>query len=269
MKRSAPAACLALPLLLLGPSFAGEAPDVSPAAEPAGETEPAPGRLTDLIRRAADKVAEKGGESPALSAEERLARDAELASRYARPLPMPVAIGVTVIGLVLMLFGRRLFRAGIVLYLAACLGLVGYGVGETIGDEGHPLWGMLAGAVAGAALSLPLRALAGSLIGALTGAILASVVAQSLTSDWTVTLIAAGGGLVVSSVLTFFYPAPLLTVGFALFGAAAASVGVLSIATEPVDGHLAYGPWHVAGVVLAALLGVLFQSRMREPADDG
>jgi hypothetical protein len=97
---------------------------------------------------------------------------------------------------------------------------------------------------------------------------------QSFTSDLVVTLVMVAVGIAASGVLTFFFPKPLLVIGFSLFGAATASIGVLSFATDPVviDGgeRLAYGGAHVAGVVLATALGVLFQSHLgdAEEADD-
>ncbi len=162
----------------------------------------------------------------------------------------------------------RLFRAGIVLYLAALFGMSGRETGAGLGYADGALLGGGVGCVVGAAIALPLRAVVRAMVGALTGAILASIIAQSVTSSWTVTLVASGIGLLASGALTFFFPRPLLLVGFALFGAVAASVGVLSVATESVGGHIAYGPAQVAGVVLATALGVLYQSRFREK-DDG
>ncbi len=267
-------------LLFLGLSVplpaarAGEAPEPAgpaPAEPPPGrEAEPADGseRPKLPLGGTIDALRERAARMPPLSGRERAERAAGTISGLVHPLPTPAAISVTVVGLVLMLFGRRLFQTGIVLYFMSMLGLAGREIGRQSGEGMGELVGALIGCVAGAAVALPLRAVLRALVGALTGGILASIIAQSVTSDWKVALVAAALGIVASGVLTFYFPKPLLVVGFSLFGAVLASVGTLSIATEPVGEHLAYGPAQVAGVILAAALGVLFQSRLKEKAED-
>ncbi|MHC4202665.1 MAG: hypothetical protein ACYSU0_21955, partial [Planctomycetota bacterium] len=267
-------------MVFIGLSFplrgarAGEPPEpaeVAPAEAPPGrEAEPADGseRPKLPLGGTIDALREKATRMPPLSGRERVERAAGAIRGWVHPLPTPVAISVTVVGLVLMLFGRRLFRSGIVLYFMSMLGLAGREIGRQSGEGVGEIVGALIGCVAGVAVALPLRAVLRALVGALTGAILAAIVAQSVTSDWKVTIVAAVLGIVASGVLTFYFPKPLLVVGFSLFGAVLASVGTLSIATEPVGEYLVYEPAQVAGVILAAALGVLFQSRLGEKAED-
>ena len=252
--------------LLSSEGRAGEAP--APGARPADEPAAPAGRRLPFAGTI-DALAEKAGRMPPLSGEERIERAAGAVSGLVPSLSLPFAIGVTVVGFVLMLFGRKLFRAGIVLYLMSMLGLVGGEIGRQFGRGMGAVVGGLAGGVVGAGVALPLRAVVRALVGALSGGILVSIIVQSATSDWRVTLVAAGAGIVASAVLTFFFPGPLLVFGFSLFGAVLASVGILSVATEPVAGRLAYGPAQVAGVVLAAALSMLFQGHLekRERAD--
>ncbi len=258
----------------LPPARAGEAPEpaeVAPAKPPAGrEAEPADGseRSRLPLGGTIDALREKAARMPPLSSKERVERAAGAIRGLVHPLPTPAAISVTVVGLVLMLFGRRLFRSGIVLYFMSMFGLAGREIGRQSGEGMGELVGGLIGCVAGVAVALPLRAVLRALVGALTGGILAAIVAQSVTSDWKVTIVAAALGIVASGVLTFYFPKPLLVLGFSLFGAVLASVGTLSIATEPVGEYLAYEPAQIAGVILAAALGVLFQSRLGEKAED-
>lgn len=277
---SARAALAGAALVLLGLSVplpdarAGEAPEpaeVAPGEAPAGrETEPADGSARPKLPLGGtiDALREKAARRPPLSGRERVERAAGAIRGLVHPLPTPAAISVTVVGLVLMLFGRRLFRSGIVLYFMSMLGMAGREIGRQWGEGMGEIVGALIGCVAGVAVALPLRAVLRALVGALTGGILASIIAQSVTSDWKVTIVAAALGIVASGVLTFYFPKPLLVVGFSLFGAVLASVGTLSIATEPVGEYLAYKPAQVAGVILAAALGVLFQSRLGEKAED-
>jgi hypothetical protein len=93
------------------------------------------------------------------------------------------------------------------------------------------------------------------------------MIVQTFTSSWLVTLLAALAGIVGSGVLTLYFPRPLMIAGFALFGAAAASIGILSVATEPQGGTLAYGAPHISGMLLAAGLGVLFQVQVGQEED--
>jgi hypothetical protein len=219
-----------------------------------------------------DRLRERASKSPAANPDERLARLAKTASRIIRPLPQPFAIAATVVGFILMLFGQRLFRTGIVLYFMALLGMIGREMGVQFGGGTGALIGGSAGCLLGAGAALPLRALVRALVGGLTGGILASILVQSFTSDIVVTLVMVAVGITVSGLLTFFFPKPLLVIGFALFGAVTASIGVLSFATDPVivDGgeHLAYGGAHIAGVLLATALGVLFQSHLGDAEGD-
>ena len=224
-------------------------------AEPkAGEGEQSPGSI--------EKLVETMRSSPALSTEERLKRAASVASGVIRPLPVVLAIIVTVAGLVMMLFGQRLLRFGIVIYLMALGAFAGREIGARMGEGWESFIGGILGGAVGAGLAVPLRALARSVIGGLAGGILVAMVMQTFTSSMLVTLLSALGGVIVSGVLTLFFPRPLMMVGFALFGAAAASIGILSIATEPVEGFIAYSSAHITGLLVAAALGVLFQTQL-------
>ncbi len=221
-----------------------------------------------------DKLRDKAIKSPPTPGEERLDRAARTASRIIRPLPQPFAIAATVVGFILMLFGQRLFRTGVVLYFMALIGMIGREMGQQFDDFTGPLVGGCAGCVVGAGVALPLRALVRALVGGLTGGVLASLLVQSFTSDLAVTLVAVAAGIAVSGILTFFFPKPLLVIGFSLFGAVTASIGILSIATDPVmiggGARLAYGGAHIAGVILATALGALFQGHLgdAEPDDE-
>jgi hypothetical protein len=232
--------------------------------EAAGTRPPGAG-LVDKLRERADKA-------PPTPGEERLDRAAQTASRIIRPLPTPFAIAATVVGFILMLFGQRLFRTGIVLYFMALVGMIGREMGQQFDDFTGPLIGGCAGCVIGAGVALPLRALVRALVGGLTGGILASILVQSFTSDLVVTLVMVAVGIAGSGLLTFFFPKPLLVIGFSLFGAVTASIGILSVATDPVmiEGgeHLAYGGAHIAGVILATALGVLFQSHLGDAEEE-
>jgi len=221
---------------------------------------------------------EKGRErviaNPPKSIEERGDRTARWATRLIRPLPGPFAAAATVVGFILMLFGQRLFRTGIVLYFMALIGMIGREMGAQFNDTTGPLVGGCAGCLVGAGVALPLRALVRALVGGLTGGIVASILVQSFTSDLVVTLVMVAVGIAASGLITFFLPKPLLMVGFALFGAVTASIGILSFATDPVminnSPRLSYLPEHIAGVILATALGILFQSHLgtAEEEDD-
>ena len=249
---------IAVACILLSSSVGQEA---EPAADEDGPA------ATSRAAEELNKIAEKMREAPALSAEERLARAANTAGGIIRPLPLPIAIAATLLGFVMMLFGQRLLKIGIVLYLAALFGLAGREFGARAGDGWESLIGGGVGCVIGAGIALPLRALARSIIGGLAGAVLAVMIIQSFTSSVFVTLVAAAGGLVVSGILSFYFPKPLMIVGFSMFGAATASIGILSIAIDPVDGKIPYTAAHITGMILAAGLGVLFQSQLGTPED--
>jgi hypothetical protein len=238
---------------VLSAALAQEAP--APEEPATGEEGEEASAATETLKRIVDTMRAE----PPLSAGERLEQAAAAASGVVRPLPVPVAIPATLLGFMLLLFGQRLFRIGTVAYLAALFGFAGREIGAQLGEGWGPYVGGGLGCLIGAAVALPLRALARGVIGGLAGGVLLVVVMQSITSSWLVTLGAAAGGILVSGILTLYFPRPLLIVGFAMFGAATASVGVLSVGTEPVDGTLVYRTGHVLGVLLAAGLGVLFQ----------
>jgi len=258
-----------------GETGAGEdvPPDSKPPEDGVGEGKPgestADGRPSgaELV----DKLRERAISAPPTPGEERLDRAAKTASRIIRPLPQPFAVAATVVGFILMLFGQRLFRTGIVLYFMALVGMVGREMGAQFNDSTGPLVGGCAGCLIGAGVALPLRALVRALVGGLTGGIVASILVQSFTSDLVVTLVMVAVGIAASGLLTFFFPKPLLVIGFALFGAVTASIGILSFATEPVminnSPRLSYLPEHIVGVVLATALGILFQSHLG-PAEE-
>ena len=220
--------------------------------------------VTDTVR----KLVEKAKEAPPQALGERGDRAAQAASRYIKALPTSLAIAATLVGFALLLFGRKLFRIGIVLYMMALLGFAGSGVGAAFEGRWSPLIGGLIGCGAGAAIAIPLRAAVRFIIGAFSGGILVFVITQTFTSSLLVTLLATAGGVLVSGFLTFIFPTPLLIVGFSMSGAALASVGILSGATEPVDDRLVYRAAHVGGVVLAAMLGGLFQSQFEVGDED-
>ncbi len=224
--------------------------------------------VTEAVR----KLVERAKEAPPLPFGERGDRAARTASRYISPLPDSLAVAATIAGFALMLFGRKLFRVGIMLYMVAMMGLIGSALGGLFESEGSPhvgpIVGGLIGCVVGAGLGIPLRAAVRFLIGALAGGILAFVIVQTATSSLLVTVLVTVGGIVASGFLTFVFPAPLLIVGFSMFGAALASVGILSVVKEPVDGRLVYGAAHVVGVILAAVLGGIFQSRFEVGEED-
>jgi len=238
-------------------------------AEPPDQAAPATG-VSAKAAEELSRLAEKMRAAPPLSSHERLERAASAASGLIRPLPTPVAVAATVVGFALLLFGQRLFRFGVVAYMMALLGIAGSQVGVGAGGTWAPYVGGAIGCVIGAAIALPLRAIARATIGGLAGGILAAMIIQSFTSSWYVTILATVAGIVASGTLTFYFPAPLLIVGFSIFGAAAASVGILSVATEPVNGTLSYGAPQISGMLLAAALGVLFQSQLgaRDVPDD-
>ena len=233
------------------------------------------GSAAGVVTETAKKVVDMAKEAPPLAPGEQLDQYARTASRFIRPLSLPTTIVATLVGFALLLFGRKLFRIGIVLYMMAIMGLIGRAVGGLFQGGGAlhvgQLVGGLIGCVAGAGLALPLRAAVRFLIGAFAGGILVFVAVQAFTSSVLVTILATAAGIIVSGFLTFIYPTPLLIVGFSMFGAALASVGILSVATEPArfvipeSGEMAerliYRPAHVAGVVLAAVLGGIFQSQ--------
>ena len=203
---------------------------------------------------------------------QRFDRTGGVASGFLKPLPQPLAIAAAVVGLFLMLFGEKFFRAGMVLYMAALFGFAGSVVGGFALGENGPLVGGIAGLVAGAILAIPLRSLLGALIGGLAGAVLAVVAVQSFPAGWGLGAACVLAGTVGSAVLTFLFPKTLLSVGFALFGAAVASVGVLSLFTEPdpVSERLVYTGARVAGVLLAAALGAAFRLlvlKRRKPSE--
>jgi hypothetical protein len=258
---------------------AAPAEETGAAAEGTGEGESAEGGAGEAEAGTrppgaglVDKLRERADKAPPAPGEERLDRAAQTASRIIRPLPTPFAIAATVVGFILMLFGQRLFRTGIVLYFMALVGMIGREVGQQFGDFTGPLVGGCAGCVIGAGVALPLRALVRALVGGLTGGILASILVQSFTSDLVVTLVMVAVGIAGSGLLTFFFPKPLLVIGFSLFGAVTASIGILSVATDPVmiegGAHLAYGGAHIAGVILATALGVLFQSHLGDAEEE-
>lgn len=224
---------------------------------------------TSAVENGISRIVEAMKEAPALSPEERLALAASVASGVIKPLSVPVAIFVTLVGFALLLFGQRLVRAGIIIYLMAFCGFAGLEIGARFGDSWQSLAGGGIGCVVGAAIALPLRALARSIVGGLAGGVLAAMVMQMFTSSWSVTLGAALVGIVVSGLLAIRFPRPLMIVGYAMFGAAAASVGILSVSTEPVDGHITYGAAHISGMLLAAGLGVLFQSQLGLKKEEG
>jgi len=251
----------------------GRAPEGEESEEEAGG-EPVEPEATDKRPPGAalvDKLRERAISAPPTPGEERLDRAAKTASRIIRPLPPPFAVAATVVGFILMLFGQRLFRTGIVLYFMALIGMIGREMGAQFNDSTGPLIGGSAGCLLGAGVALPLRALVRALVGGLTGGIVASILVQSFTSDLVVTLVIVAVGIAASGLLTFFFPKPLLVIGFALFGAVTASIGILSFATDPVmiEGgeHLYYRPEHIAGLVLATALGILFQSHLG-PAEE-
>lgn len=254
--------CCVLMLLQTTTAFAEESSEAGPGEGGGGRA------VTEAVR----KLVERAKEAPPLALAERGDRAARTASRYIRPLPDPLAVAATLAGFALMLFGRKLFRVGIMLYMVAMMGLLGSAVGAAFESEGSPyvsqIVGGLIGCVVGAGLGLPLRAAVRFLIGALAGGILAFVIVQTATSSLLVTLLVTAGGIAMSGFLTFVFPTPLLVVGFSMFGAALASVGILSVATEPVEGRLVYSAAHVAGVILAAVLGGIFQSRFEVGEED-
>jgi hypothetical protein len=234
---------------------------------PADEAPPTAGsRAAEEISR----LAEQMRSAPAFSVGEQADRAAQVARGVIRPLPVSVAIATTVVGFAMLLFGQRMLRFGIVIYLAVLCGLTGREIGASAGEGWHALVGGAAGCVVGAGIALPLRALARSVVGGLAGGVLAAMVMQAFTSSTLVTLLAAGGGIVLSAVLSLYFPTPLMIIGFAMFGAATASIGILSIAVEPLDGRIPYAASHITGMVLAAALGVLFQSQLgKADANDG
>jgi len=239
------------------------------AAEAGGEESARPGaeNADSLVRALPGALIERALSAPPVPAAERLDKAAELARGLVRPLPLPVAIAATAAGFALMLFGECLFRIGIVLYLATFLGFVGLEAGSRFGEGWPALVGGAVGVLAGAGGAIPLRAVARGLVGGLAGALLAAVIVQCLTSSWLVTLAAAACGLAASAALTAVFPRPLLVAGFSLFGAFAASAGILSVVTEPAGGRVPYGPAQVIGVVLAAVLGGLFQWHLASGRD--
>jgi hypothetical protein len=252
-----------LGLVVLGACVA-----LSSAASSAESPEPPPDGAGKAVTDTVKKLVEKAKEAPPQALGERGDRAAQAASRYIKALPTSLAIAATLVGFALLLFGRKLFRIGIVLYMMALVGFAGSGVGAAFEGAWSPLIGGLVGCVVGAAMAIPLRTAVRFIIGALAGAILVFVITQTFTSSLLVTVLATAGGLLVSGFLTFIFPTPLLIVGFSMFGAALASVGILSVATEPVDGHLVYRAAHVGGVVLAAMLGGLFQSQFEVSDED-
>ena len=244
-------------------ALSGAALSAEPRGAPPDERDEA--AVSDTMIR---RVVERAKEASPLAPGERLDRAARTASRYIRPLSLPFAVGATVVGFALLLFGRRLFRVGIVLYMMAMAGVVGREVGASFEGKWSALVGGIAGCVVGAGIAVPLRAAVRFLIGALAGGILVFVIVQSFTSSLLATGLAAAAGIAVSGFLTFLFPTPLLVLGFSVFGAALASVGILSVATEPVDGRLVYRAAHVGGMMLAALLGGLFQSQFEISDED-
>lgn len=215
---------------------------------------------------AAAMAAEAPGEAGSLQVstflEEELTEAARLAGGILRPLPLPLAIAATVAGFVMMLFGERLCRIGMVLYLAAFLGLVGFEIGCISGVGLSGPAGAAVGAILGAALALLLRAALRWLVGGTAVAIPAFIAAQCATSSASVAFVAGACGLAAGAWLTAAFPRPLFVIGLSVFGAFAASIGILSTMADPVAGRLAYGPAQVAGIAFAAALGVLFQWHM-------
>jgi hypothetical protein len=232
------------------------------------EAEPKNGDGDDSSSGSIERIVETMRASPALSTEERLKRAASVASGVIRPLPVALAIVVTVAGLVMMLFGQRLLRFGIVIYLMALCGFAGREIGARMGSGYQSFVGGIIGGVLGAGIAVPLRALTRSIIGGLAGGILVAMIMQTFTSSILVTVVSALGGVLVSGVLTLYFPRPLMMVGFSLFGAASASVGILSLATEPVECFLSYSAPHITGLLVAAALGVLFQSQLGQPDEE-
>lgn len=254
-------------------------PSVAFSAEPSEESRAS--KAGEAVTEAAKKLVEMAKGAPPVPLSERSEKVAQTASRYLTPLGLPLATTATLVGFALMLFGRKLFRFSVPLYMIAFMGFIGHsaGAGLVAGEEGGgmaPIVGGLIGCVVGAGIAIPLRAAARFLIGALSGAILVFVIVQAFTSSHLVTILTTSGGLIMGGFLTFVFPAPLLIAGFSMFGAALASVGILSVATEPVvieagtQGvpHLAYTTAHVGGVVLAAILGGIFQASLGVSDED-
>ncbi len=204
-----------------------------------------------------EDIREDARARPARSAEERLEEYAEKASLLPR-LPDALAILVTIGGLLLLFAGRRLFRVAVVVYFAALAGVTGYAVGQELSDP-RPLAGALIGAIAGAVVSFPFRVLLRSVIGALTAGLVSFVMIQAYTSSTMATVAAVGAALVGGGVFTYFFPTPLLIVGFSISGAIAVSVGLMSLLTEGAPERLTYEPWHILSVLAAAVVGTIIQ----------
>jgi len=221
-----------------------------PVASRAEDSGRIPGSLEDVV--------EDGRAHAPRPTEERLKAYAEKASLLPS-LPSPLAIVTTLAGAMMLLSGRRIFRVAVVVYFAALLGITGFETGRRM-ENPQPWLGAVIGCLSGAALSFPFRVLLRSIIGALTAGIVAFIVAQAYTDSNLATAATVGGALLAGGVVTFFFPTPLLIVGFAIFGAMTASVGIMSLATEPTDGHLAYKPLHILAVLGGAVIGAVIQA---------
>lgn len=170
----------------------------------------------------------------------------------------------TAVGLVLLLYGLKVFRVVVVLnaaYLGAMLGLI------VNHQTGVGWWAIPASGLVLAILAWPLMRVAVALMAGLAGGLLGLLVGSTMLLDSQFIIAAAAIGLLVSGLLAFVVFRAIIICLTALEGAAMAAIGLagLVMSIEPVRDALAAAldgrPLLLAALVLLpAAVGCVYQS---------
>ena len=234
-----------LPVQILIPVIAVCLLAASSAALDAGDLIPA-----DLLP--AEKL-EKGKEIQ----RETSARLTELGNKVEQlklaPLPMQLAIPFLIASLFFIFFGCKIYKVGICLYMSSVGGWI------AIALAGDALLYALVGMVLGGLIALPLEVVVRTMIGALAGAVIGVLLTYAVGDNLTTVMIVAGIGFLAGGVVTFFFRRLVLIVGFSLWGATLGTYSVLSLYQGPETEFLTVRPAVVAGLLGAAVIGVVFQ----------
>ncbi len=181
------------------------------------------------------------------------------------PLTREGAVGAMLAGGFLLLFGKKLYRMGVVFFFASLSGMVASFIASVIGQsENATLFGFL-GAAAGAILALPLEFIIRMIVGGIAGMVVTPVIVAAFTDSVVAILTAAACGLALGSGLSYLFRRMMLIAGFSMVGAVMLFAGIASYNSP--DGQIELGGGYILGIMLVSAFGISFQYRLESPEE--
>ena len=184
----------------------------------------------------------------------------------AQPMSREGALVTIIAGAFMLFLGKKVYRLA-VLMMGALAGAHAARLGAFISGYGDKaLLFSAVGAAAGGIISIPLEFVLRMMVGAVAGMVVAPVMTAAVSSSVPAIILSAFVGLLVGAATTYFFRRAVLIVGFSLFGATMAGIGVASLraAGEP---SFALGGVEVLGIMLASTVGVAFQYSLEAPEE--